>query len=190
MINLSHIERLLNEESYGRMVNRVLANGRLVNRAVVRRLEVSEAVAAAACGLALQRCCELTYAPTPLADRLAIRLLEMQRSDGHFSRSVAASAVALRGLLEYVQHHRDVGEAVDAQTSAGIAEGLAAFRRTQSADGGFRNSAVESTIVLWQLGEHEAFQSAVNLDPLWSQLERSGDLPRVTEPDAIAPAAA
>ncbi len=190
MINLSHIERLLDEESYGRLVDRVLSNGRRVSRAVAKRLALSEAVAAAACGLALQRCCELTYAPTPLADRLAMRLLEMQRNDGHFSRSVAASAVALRGLLEYVQHHRDVGEAADAQVSAGIAEALAAFRRAQSADGGFRDSAVESTIVLWQLGEHEAFRSAVELDPRWSQLERSGDLPRVTELDEIAPAAA
>ncbi len=190
MINLSHIERLLDEESYGRLVNRVLSNGRRVNRAVAKRLEVSEAVAAAACGLALQRCCELTYAPTPLADRLAMRLLEMQRNDGHFSRSVSASAVALRGLLEYVQHHRDVGESVDAQVSAGIAEALAAFRRTQSADGGFRNSAVESTIVLWQLGEHEAFRSAVKLDPLWSQLERSRQFALLGEPEEAAPAAA
>lgn len=190
MINLSHIERLLDEESYGRLVDRVLSNGRRVSRAVAKRLEVSDAVTAAACGLALQRCCELTYAPTPLADRLAMRLLEMQRNDGHFSRSVAASAVALRGLLDYVQHHREVGEAADAHVSAGIAEGLAALGRTQSADGGFRNSAVESTIVLWQLGEHEAFRSALKLDPRWSELERSGDLPRVTEPDEIAPAAA
>ena len=190
MINLSHIERLLDEESYGRLVDRVLSNGRRVNRAVAKRLEVSEAVAAAACGLALQRCCELTYAPTPLADRLARRLLEMQRNDGHFSRSIAASAVALRGLLEYVQQNRDVGEPVDAQVSAGIAEGLAALGRAQSADDGFRNSAVESTIVLWQLGEHEAFRSAIKLDPLWSELERCGDLPRVTEPEEIAPAAA
>ncbi len=190
MINLSHIERLLDAESYGRLVDRVLANGRCVNRAVARRLEVSEAVAAAACGLALQRCCELTYAPTPLADRLALRLLEMQRNDGHFSRSVAASPVALRGLLDYVEHHRDVGEAVDAQTSAGIAEGLAAFRQTQSADGSFRNRAVESTIVLWQLGEHEAFRSAVRFDSVYAALDRSDDLPLVTERDEIAPAAA
>ncbi|MEE9129067.1 MAG: hypothetical protein V3T84_03545 [Phycisphaerales bacterium] len=190
MINLSHIERLVNEESYSRLVDRVLSNGRRVNTAVAKRLRGPEAVAAAACGLALQRCCELTYAPTPLADRLAMRLLEMQRNDGHFSCSVAASAVALRGLLEYVQHHRDVGEAVDAQTSAGIAEGLAAFRRTQSADGGFRHSPVESTIVLWQLGGHEAFRSAVDLDPLWSQLERSSQLPLLAEPDEVAPAAA
>ena len=190
MINLSHIERLLDEESYGRLVDRVLSNGRRVNRAVAKRLEVSEAVAAAACGLALQRCCELTYAPTPLADRLAMRLLEMQRNDGHFSRSVAASAVALRGLLEYVQQNRDVGEPVDAQISAGIAEGLAALGRTQSANDGFRNCAVESTIVLWQLGEHAAFRSAVELDPLWSELERSGQLPLLATREEVAPAAA
>ena len=98
--------------------------------------------------------------------------------------------MALRGLLDYVQHHRDVGEAVDAQISAGIAEGLAAFRRTQSADGTFRDNAVDSTIVLWQLSEHEAFRSAVKLDPLWSQLERSSQLPMLAEPDEAAPAAA
>ncbi len=189
-MNLSHIERLLDEESYCRLVDRVLSNGRRVNRAVAKRLEVSEAVAAAACGLALQRCCELTYAPTPLADRLAMRLLEMQRNDGHFSRSVSASAVALRALLDYVQHHRDVGEAVDAQTSTGIAEAMAAFRRTQSVVGAFRDNAVESTIVLWQLGEHEAFKSAVKLDPMCPALDRSRDLPRVTEQDELAPAAA
>lgn len=189
-MNLSHIERLLNEESYGRLVDRVLSNGRRVNRAVAKRLEVSEAVAAAACGLALQRCCELTYAPTPLAARLAMRLLEMQRNDGHFSRSVSASAVALRALLDYVQHHRDVGEAVDAQTSTGIAEALAAFRRTQSVVGGFRNSAVESTIVLWQLGEHEAFRSAVKVDPQCPALDRCRPLPLLAKPNEAAPAAA
>ena len=158
MINLSQIERLLDAESYGRLVDRVLSNGRRVSRAVAKRLEVSDAVTAAACGLALQRCCELTYAPTPLADRLALKLLEMQLTDGHFSRSVSAAAAALRGLLDYVQHHRDVGEPVDAQTSAGIVEAMAVFRQTQSVVGVFRDNAVESTIVRWQLGEHEAFR--------------------------------
>ena len=184
MINLSHIERLLNEESYGRLVDRVLSNGRRVNRAVAKRLEVSEAVAAAACGLALQRCCELTYAPTPLAERLAMQLLEMQRNDGHFSRSVAASAVALRGLLDYLQHHRDIGEVVDALVSAAVAEAMVAFRRTQLVDGALRDNAVESTIVLWQLGENDAFKS------VRPALGRCGDLLGVTEPDEIAPAAA
>ncbi len=184
MISLTHIERLLRAESYRRLVERVLTNGRRVNRAVARHLEVSDAVAAAACGLALQRCCELTYAPTPLAERLAMQLLEMQRNDGHFSRSVAASAVALRGLLDYLQHHREVGEAVDAQVSAAVAEALAAFRRTQLVDGALRNDAVESTIVLWQLGDNDAFKSVC------PALGRSGDSLGVTEPDEIAPAAA
>lgn len=190
MINLRHIERLLDEGSYGRLVDRVLSNGRRVNRAVARRLAVSEAVAAAACGLALQRCCELTYAPTPLADRLALRLLEMQRNDGHFSGSVSASAVALRGLLDYVQHHRDIGEPVDAQTSAGIAEAMDAFRRTQSVVGAFRVNTVESTIVRWQLSEHEAFRSAVKLDPRWFPLDRFNQLPLLAKSDEVAPAAA
>ncbi len=184
MISLTHIERLLTAESYGRLVEKVLSNGRRVNRAVAEHLEVSDAVAAAACGLALQRCCELTYAPTPLAERLAMQLLEMQRNDGHFSRSVAASAVALRGLLDYLQHHRDIGETVEAQVSAAIDEGLTAFRRTQSVIGAWRNNAVESTIVLWQLGDNDAFKSVCAVR------ERSGDLLGVTEPGEIAPAAA
>ena len=182
MISLTHIERLLTAESYGRLVEKVLSNGRRVNRAVAKHLEVS--AAAAACGLALQRCCELTYAPTPLAERLAMQLLQMQRNDGHFSRSVAASAVALRGLLDYLQHHRDVGEAVDRHVSAAVAEGLAAFRRTQSVVGAWADNAVESTIVQWQLGENDAFKSVC------PTLERCGDLLGVTEPDEIAPAAA
>ena len=190
MISLTHIERLLRAESYGRLVEKVLSNGRRVNRAVAKRLEVSEAVAAAACGLALQRCCELTYAPTPLADRLAMRLLQMQRNDGHLSRSIAASAVALRGLLDYLQHHQDVSEMVDARVSAAIAEALAALSRTRSVDGAFRDDVVESTIVLWQLGEYEAFRSAVKFDPLCPGLARSAGLPRVAELDEIAPAAA
>ena len=190
MISLTHIERLLTAESYGRIVERVLANGRRVNRAVAKRLGVADAVAAAACGLALQRCCELTYAPTPLAERLAMRLLQMQRNDGHFSRSVAGSAVALRGLLDYLQHHRDVGEAVDVHVSAAVAEASAAFRRTQSVDGALCDNAVESTIVLWQLGESDAFRSAVKIDPMRPALDRSGYLPRVTEPDEMTPAAA
>ncbi len=190
MMNLMHIERLLEEESYDRLVDRVLANGRRVGKAVAMRLAVPEAVAAAACGLALQRCCELTYAPTPLADRLAMRILEMQRSDGHFSRSVAASAVALRGLLDYHQHHQDVDEVLPHQTSAAIAEALAAFRRTQSADGDFRSSTTESAIVLWQLGEYKAFRSAVMLQPLWSALEMTEHSPLLhDESDRIAPAA-
>ena len=189
MMNLTHIERLMEEESYDRLVDRVLANGRRVGTAVATRLGVPEAVAAAACGLALQRCCELTYAPTPLAERLAMQLLEMQRNDGHFSRSVAASAVALRGLLDYLQHHQDVDEVLPHRTSAAIAEALAAFRRTQSADGGFRSNATESTIVLWQLGEHKAFRSAVTPQPLWSAVDRLTDVSQLTEPEEIAPAA-
>ncbi len=184
MISLTHIERLLRAESYARLVERVLANGRRVNRAVAKHLRVSDAVAAAACGLALQRCCELTYAPTPLAERLAMQLLEMQRNDGHFSRSVAASAVALRGLLDFLQHHRDIGETVSAHLSAGIAEGLTAFRRTQSVVGALRDNAVESTIVMWQLGDNDAFNAVC------PALDRCGDLLGVTEPDQIAPAAA
>ena len=103
---------------------------------------------------------------------------------------VSAAAVALRGLLEYLQHHRDVGEAVDARVSAAVAEALAVFRRTQSAHSALRENAVESTIVLWQLGENEAFRSAVKSDPRCPALDRSGYLPRVTEPDEMAPAAA
>ena len=184
MISLTHIERLLTAESYGRLVEKVLSNGRRVSRAVAKHLEVSDAVAAAACGLALQRCCELTYAPTPLAERLAMRLLEMQRSDGHFSRSVAASAVALRGLLDYLQHHREVGEAVDAHVLAAVAEALAALGRTQSIVGILHDNAVESTIVLWQLGDHEAFKSVC------PALGRSGELLGGIELDEITPAAA
>ena len=190
MISLTHIERLLRAESYGRLVEKVLSNGRRVNRAIARRLGVAEAVAAAACGLALQRCCELTYAPTPLAERLAMRLLQMQRNDGHFSRAIAGSAVALRGLLDYLQHHRDVGETVDPDVSAAVTEALAAFRRTQSAHGASPDNAVESTIVLWQLGENDAFRSAVKINPMRPALDRSGYLPRVTEPDEMTPAAA
>ncbi len=113
MISLHHIEQLLRAESYDRLIDRVLANGRSVAGTLAARLHEPDASAPAACGLALQRCSELSYGPTANAGDLASRLLAQQDDDGSFGGSFAGAAVALRGLSDYAQQHREIGEAVD-----------------------------------------------------------------------------
>jgi hypothetical protein len=110
MLTLSQIERLLDAGHYGVLLDRVLANGRCHERELRQALRCPGVLAAAALGMALQRVCELSYGPSPLAARLADRLLDLQQVDGGFGPdrdtpaaardAILASAIALRGLLD------------------------------------------------------------------------------------------
>ncbi len=176
MISLHQIEQLLRAESYDRLIERVLANGRSVAGTLAARLHEPDARAPAACGLALQRCCELSYGPTAIAGDLASRLLAQQEGDGSFGGSFAAAAVALRGLSDYAQQHREIGEAVDEPTAAGISRGMEALRRAQADDCGLGTDAEAWAIVRWQLGDQPAFRAAVRLNSLTEAIDRSLEL--------------
>jgi hypothetical protein len=70
------------------------------------------AVAPAALGLALQRLDELSYGPNPLTEHVVHLLLAMQADSGQFggpdpAASLAATAVACRGLLRWRDAHAD-----------------------------------------------------------------------------------
>ena len=191
MISLNHIDRMIHYEMYERLVQRILANGRSISSGHSMLLMRSDAVEAAACGLALQRCCELTYAPTPLAAELAMRLTQMQRTNGHFSQSLAGSAVALKGLLDFLDQTHDVGETVNESMRAGIAEALAAFRRTQLDASPINEQQIqESQIVLWQLADNAAFRSAVGLETMWSTATSTNRMSELFDTEDAAPAAA
>ncbi len=176
MISLHQIEQMLRAESYDRLIERVLANGRSVAGTLAARLHEPDARAPAACGLALQRCCELSYGPTAIAGDLASRLLAQQNDDGSFGGSFAAAAIALRGLLDYAQQHREIGEAVDEPIAAGITRGIEALRRAQAEDRGLGTDAEAWAIVRWQLGDQQAFRTAVKLDALAEAVDRSLEL--------------
>ncbi len=191
MINLNHIDRMIRHEVYERLVQRILANGRSISSIHSMLLVRSDAVEAAACGLALQRCCELTYAPTPLAAELAMRLTQMQRTNGHFSQSLAGSAVALKGLLDFLDQTHDVGDTVNESMRAGIADALAAFRRTQLDASPINEQQIqESQIVLWQLADNAAFRSAVGLETMWSTANSANRMLELFSAEDAAPAAA
>ncbi len=176
MISLHQIEQLLRAESYDRLIDRVLANGRSVAGTLAARLHEPDARAPAACGLALQRCCELSYGPTAIAGDLASRLLAQQDDDGSFGGSFAGAAVALRGLSDYAKQHREIGEAVDEPMAAGITRGMEALRRAQADDCGPGADAEAWAIVRWQLGDQPAFWPAVRLDSLTEAIDRSLDV--------------
>ena len=176
MISLHQIEQLLRAGSYDRLVDRVLANRRSVAGTLAARLHEPDARAPAACGLALQRCCELSYGPTAIAGVLASRLLAQQDDDGLFGGSFAAAAVALRGLSDYAQQHREIGEAVDEPTAAAITRGMEALRRAQADDCVLDTDVEAWAIVRWQLGDQPAFRPAVRLDSLTEAVDRSLEL--------------
>ncbi len=173
MISLLQIQRLVEEKSYGRLIDRILTNGRSVEPAVAKKLHHTEMLVPAAYGLALQRCCELSYGPTEIAHEVAMRLLIRQRDDGSFGGSPAATAIAARGLLESTHQQREVGAAVDDRAVIGVTRSLASLARAQSADGLFGTDVVVADIVLWQLADCEAFRSAVRFDALVNTVNRS-----------------
>src|SRR5690606_18238521 len=87
MINILQIDRLVEQRAWERLIERILQNGRGGSLHVRLRLARREAAAPAALGLAIQRLCELTFGPTPIARGLVAQLLHLQDRSGGFVES-------------------------------------------------------------------------------------------------------
>jgi len=165
MISTAQIQRMVQTGAFSRLVERILANGRCQSGPARRRLAEPSSAAAAGIGLALQRLCELTYGPSEAAAGLAERLLGLQRRDGLFGAgadaSVAASAVALRGLLDWRQQRKDAGSAPDHRLEGAIRRGIEALAAVVARRCTSPLDRVDLEVVLWQLGRIKAFRRAV-----------------------------
>jgi hypothetical protein len=167
MLSLPQIQRLALAREFRVLADRVLDNGRACEPSIRNALQAPDAVGVASIGLALQRCCELSYSPTPLTAALSSWLIEQQRSDGLFGSgarpSIPASAVAIRSLLDVATLHRDSGR--DGASAAGLAAGraiatLARLLTDRAFDG---NDPTDNRIIEWQLGDSSDFLRAVDL---------------------------
>ena len=169
MISRRQIERMACAESYRRLAERILANGRCHSRAARERLCGPDAAAPAALGLALQRLAELTYGQEPLGDALARRLRGMQQSDGLFGEtavpSVAGSAAAMKGLMVWGDREAELGRAADAETAEALRRGLRAICAEIDAPLS-RVDEQDLAVILWQLGDRAAFREAAPVDRL------------------------
>jgi len=167
MISTAQIQRMVQTGAFSRLVGRILANGRCESGPARRRLAEPLSAAPAGIGLALQRLCELTYGPSETAASLAERLLRLQRPDGLFGAgadaSVAAAAVALRGLLDWRQQREDAGAAPDDRLEGAIRRGIDALAAVLARRRTSRLDRVELEVVLWQLGRIRAFRRAVGV---------------------------
>lgn len=157
MISQSHIIRLVENEAYRQLIDRILDNGRC-GSAITRRVLRHESCAApVALGLGLQRLVELTYAPAASSELLAERLTMRQAKDGLFGQPngfgenvaadreasgieapgiqadresrLAATGVALAALLSWADQCRGAGKTVSSRVIASINAGLAALAR-------------------------------------------------------------
>src|SRR4029453_197859 len=118
MISQNQIVRLLDGKEYRHLVERILSNGRCRSSAARSALTRQTTAEPAALGLGLQRLLELTYRPSPTADRICARLMHMQQPDGLFADSetrheslLAASAVALGAVVLWIEFQRHAGRA-------------------------------------------------------------------------------
>src|SRR5690606_19629896 len=169
MLSQRQIMRLVDAEEYKVLVERILANGRCPSGMTRQLLTRPEVAAPAGIGLTLQRLTELTYGPSPVANHLARRLLAMQRRDGLFGYGseptnellLAATAAALRGMLAWVEQHRAMHQAVPVWVENTINLGLDALAAKFNEKPNMIADAVGWAIVLWQLGDQEAFRSRV-----------------------------
>ena len=181
MISQNQIVRLLDGKEYRHLVERILSNGRCRSSAARSALTSQTAAEPAALGLGLQRLLELTYRPSPAADRICDRLIHMQQPDGLFTDSetrheslLAASAVALRALVMWIDLQRHAGRGVAVGASDAVSRGITALAERFSGGIDAHTDAVGWAIVLWQLGDVPAFRRAIPIDQLLEQLDESG----------------
>lgn len=170
MINLQQMQRQLDSRAFSRVIGRILANGRCHTATVRQRLVDSPAEEAVATGLALQRCCELTYGRSAMGEALAERLEAMQEADGLFGSDIAATAVAARALLDWAEQTGEAPGEVCEKALAGLGE-------CQGLDGLLSGDVVGSAIVLWQLAgrpEMDLHFGKVHCDALSAAVCRSG----------------
>jgi hypothetical protein len=164
MMSILRLERLIRAGSHRRLIESVLANGRFRSGELVDRLCLGDGGEAAALGLALARCCELSYGPCPLAASIAGRLRRLQQDDGLFGRGLAASAIALRGLLQF-RDHRSEAMAGQSDLPPATRRGLDALRHAIREGPGGADRLDAAVVVGW-LGAHPASRGAAMLEPL------------------------
>ncbi len=170
MITLSRIERTALAHGWHRLLDDVLSNGRPVDLPIRLRLMEQRTLHAVSAAFALQRVCELSYAVCPLAEALCDDLLHAQSDDGSFG-SVAATAVALRALLD-LQRMPGSG-AIAAQIEFAAGHALASLAQSQDDDGLLGGCEIDSAIALWQLAGRDEFQRAVRFEELEEALAGS-----------------
>lgn len=181
MISQPQIVRLIEAQEYRHLIDRILANGRCRSAAARRVLMRPECAAVAALGLALQRLCEITYRPTPAAQMLAQQLIALQRDDGTFGdpleisaeSSLAATAVALRGLIAHASQIELTGAAAPESITTSIEDGVNALASQYHSMNDHGVHAVDWAIVLWQLGETPHLRDHVPVDHLLTMLDET-----------------
>lgn len=182
MISMNQIARMIDHECHAQLIDRILSNGRCRSALVRQVLMESDALPTAALGLALQRISEMTYRPEPLSDSIAQHLLTLQRADGLFAGtadanlniSLAATAVAVRGLITHQSQRGMAGFATVSPINTAVDRALdaLAFHLSQN-DGKTLNTTVQA-IILWQLGDVESFRARICIEDVVSQLDEAG----------------
>lgn len=196
MISISQIQRMVDHGNHRQLIRRVLSNGRCMSPAIREHLLGQPGgpdVPTIAAGIALQRCCELTYLPTDLATDLAGRLTATQMPDGRFGiadeTALAATAIALRGLIEYRDQLDSISCVGGAPQGHGHVPGQvgtqvehrrtldAAIEQAMDAVSELVQSALETSdhvtgvfIALWQLGHLAWFRARVGIDSVLARL--------------------
>lgn len=172
MISIRQIGRLLSQQSYRQLADRILANGRCHCDALRAALLEPPRVRPVALGLALQRSCELAYGRDAQVDDLAAALLATQRPDALFDvhGDCAGTATALAGLLIWRSFREQSGCPIDDGDYAAIERGLDALARAlQHETDAMHRRSERSTIlsaVLWQLGHWGDFRRRVSVRQL------------------------
>ncbi len=159
MILASTIERLIAGGDHDRLLDAVLRNGRPIPLQARVRISQPEAIGAAATGLALQRLCELTYAPDARIERCIERICAMQDAlEGGFG-AVGATAICVAALQKALEFVEGSGIAMSPTTMhrirASIDRGAhALYEQQASVDGdtpGLIGDEIDTAISLWQL---------------------------------------
>ncbi|QOJ17519.1 MAG: hypothetical protein HRU76_07975 [Phycisphaeraceae bacterium] len=89
--------------------------------------------------------------------------------------SPAATAAALRGLIEHRRQRVESGAAPDPVVEASIDRALFALAQRQQWNGLIGEDAVEGAIVLWQLGGVPRFRQAVRFADLCEAVDTVGE---------------
>jgi hypothetical protein len=192
MLNLPRLSRLVESGEFERILEEVSRNGRPLPIGVRLRLSEPAGLPPSAMGLALQRVCELTYRPTPLAVALARGILDRQDAGGLFG-TLSATAVALAALFSFSDQLALLTSAAAAERF-GVDEDLARkvrraveaavhrLHRAQEESPAGRlgepptliGDELDSAIVLWQLGLEPRFTAAVRFGELLSAMDERG----------------
>jgi hypothetical protein len=196
MMTQERIVQDLERRDYQRLARNLLRNGRCHSRSAEAMLCLPGLVPSVGLGLALQRLSEIAYRPHPLATTFAHRLARMQQQDGLFgtgSAAVAATAVALRGLVDWLNEQVDgesrEGDAVIRETIARAWKGLArrwtgSWRRT-----GTKTMTADDAcwaVVLWQLGNVPHASAHLPITEIRRALARSSSVLRTDDLSRLA----